>query len=212
MDTLETMNIHGHIRMKPVTTKNPKTLSPVVFALVAGALTLPVRGQPPAARPATPVVVQNEESSPVPVTGGVRIAGPVFIKELPKEKIQIHDVTLIAAGDTGFGVFGYGKSIYTVPEGKRLLLETVVFSASDDYGPGVNYSAKVAESNVGGLRTVMTTKGRFSPNNDGRAAQTISAGLVVNAGEELTYQFIRDVSSAGAGTSITVVGTLEDMP
>ena len=133
-----------------------------------------------------------------------------------KEYVHIHDVTLIGPGDTGFSVFGYGKSIYTVPTGKRLIVETISPSASDV--EGVNYDVTLRPSDsAGGLNFALETKGVYAAGTipeKGRDALTVAATLVIGEGVDLVYQMIRDVteSTESAGTSITVVGYLENCP
>lgn len=132
------------------------------------------------------------------------------------EHIQIHDVSHIAEGDIGISVFGTaGKPIFTVPIGKTLVVETVSPEVSDI--KGVNFSVSLRGSNGADLNFLLTTKGVFQAGSipeKGRDAVTVSAKLIVNSGEELKYQFIRDVTTSKevAGVSITVVGFLEDVP
>lgn len=151
------------------------------------------------------VVVSNAPANPVPVAEVSR-----------RDYVHIHDVTLISVGDDGFSVFGFGKTIYTVPAGKRLIVETVSPFVSDIQG--VNYDVTLRPNDsAGGLNFALVTKGVYAAGSipeKGRDSTTVSAKLVVGPETDLVYQMIRDVTSSPevAGTSITVVGYLEDAP
>lgn len=176
--------------------------------------------------PPKPVTVENPASDPVPVSGEVTVGNLPAVQDVEvtnfpaapgaKQRVQIYDVTLIEPGDNGFDVFGFGKPIYTVPTGKRLIVETVSVAATDD--EGVNYKVSLNGYPVGTLYFLLTTKGAFADPiiQKGRAALTTPATLIVNpvGNAVLTYQAIRDVTTATytAGVAITVVGYLEDVP
>ena len=134
------------------------------------------------------VEITNDETNPVAVEV---IAKPV------KERVQIHDVQLIQHGDDGFGAFGFGKPIFTVPEGKRLIVETVSVGVRNE--GVVNYTVNIHTSGVPAfLRFLLTTKGTFPAGaapSVGYNATTVAATLIVPSGQNLLYQGIRDEST-----------------
>lgn len=136
------------------------------------------------------------------------------------ERIQLYHVSFLDKGFHGFENLNYGDVIYTVPEGYRLIVETVSVSAHD--AAGVNYSI-VVRGNGGGSLTadtgtivfMLTTKGAFpepfSAHIKGIDAKTVAATLIVYPGKDLVFQPIRDDATfdAVATPSITVVGHIE---
>jgi hypothetical protein len=186
------------------------TVGMILLPLVAGA-------KPPTAD----VNVVNEPSVQIANTPDVVIrnapANAVPVQEVgAKDYVHIHDVTLIPVGDDGFGIFGFGKTIYTVPAGKRLIVETVSPFVSDIKGVNFDVNLRPNDS-AGGLNFALQTKGVYRAGSipeKGRDSTTVSAKLVVNPEVDLVYQMIRDVATSPevAGTSITVVGYLEDAP
>ena len=86
-----------------------------------------------------------------------------------------------------------------MPAGKRLIVETVSALASDI--EGVNYHLRLSARAAGApdLSFLLTTKGVFHAATipeKGRAAVTASATFIVEPEDELTYRFVRDVTTS----------------
>ena len=99
-----------------------------------------------------------------------------------------------------------------VPTGKRFVLEGASAYA---LAPGQQFLARVLVNEVGeGVQQVhlpMRHQGTWANSGDHYVA-TEQIRLVLNAGEQLTVQFVRDLPAGSAFAEATVFGYFEDEP
>jgi hypothetical protein len=163
------------------------------------------------------VFVTNDAAHAVPVApqGTVNIAGSVGVTNTSTNPVAVTDVNdaqqpVILQGSINFSV-GASESddlVYTVPAGKRFVLETISMSASLPTGEniGADVDGELGLANPVHWQIIPTNEGVFSGDNIFAAFQ--QGRIYFEPGEQIYTEVGRSATTGAGGGSISISGYL----
>ena len=189
------------------------------LSLLIGAIALvtprPTQGQAgDPVGPTKPVNVVNTSSEPVPVTGTINVgnfgSSPLPVRDVDNGRQPFHvtDTILIAIGEDNDS-----KTVFTVPAGKRLIIETITARAVLE---GVD------TPNIIDVLTTVGNKLAFHELLVTKQGQTLTGGSAfvgthyvrayADPGTDVVFRFSRsDITKDGAA-AVTISGYFVDVP
>jgi hypothetical protein len=200
----------------------------VSLTIMTAALTVQSAHSAQTSPPGPDVRVVNTQTNPVPVsvinfptgTNTVNVSSstnaPLLVRDVDNPARQ-HVVRLAVQLNILVGETQAGGLMYTVPAGKRLVIEFVSVRTFVDPGQKVFVDVGVSDGQTTyDINLAPTLVGTFPAGNSGlfgdRSAISQQTRLYANAGDTV-HAFVQKNDDAGAGqANLTVTGYLVDVP
>ena len=194
----------------------------VSLTIMAAAVTVQSAFSAQTSPPGPDVRVINTQTNPVPVTLTGNLAvdtstnAPLLVRDVDNPArqpvIRLADDVNVLVGETQAS-----KQMYTVPAGKRLVIEFVSVRTFVDPGQKVFVEVGVSDGQTSyDINLAPTLVGKFPAGNSGlfgdRSAISQQTRLYANAGDTV-HAFVQKNDDTGAGqANINVTGYLVDVP
>jgi len=163
--------------------------------------------------PPKPVLVLNSPTEPVPVTGSINVgnlgANPLPVRDVDNGRQPFHETkSLFLSGSTGQAI-----TIFTVPAGKRFIVETV--SARTELAPldAVNRVELITElGNKPVFHGILVSKQGLDLNGQNVFVGTHSIRAYADPGTDVQLEFSHSNVSDDAVATMTISGYFIDLP
>jgi hypothetical protein len=171
------------------------------------------QSQTEAVGPPKPVLVINSPSEPVPVTGMVNVGNlgnsPLPVRDVDNGRQPFQETTTISlVGDSG-----HSTTIFTVPAGKRFIIETV--SAHAELAP-VDTPHRIEVITQLGNKTVfhriLVSRQGMDLNGQNVFVGTHYIRAYADPGTDVEFEFSHSNAANNASASITISGYFIDLP
>ncbi|MGH7287441.1 MAG: hypothetical protein ACREI8_05415 [Myxococcota bacterium] len=188
------------------------------FSLLVAAIALlaPLTGraQPAVVGPTKPVLVVNSPAEPVPVDGTVSVEGPVTVTDADNpafQPFQNEELFSIPAGSLG------DDESFTVPSGKRLVIEFVSFKLVVPTGQKPTFNWVRINGSTGSVDfffplTVQATGDLIGGVNSDIFIGSSETRLYADPGSTVGLSVRRDADVSTGSASVSVSGHLVDLP
>ena len=164
--------------------------------------------------PSKPVLVINSPSEPVPVTGMVNVGNlgnsPLPVRDVDNGQQPFHENTGILLFSLNSGTT---TTIFTVPEGKRFILETV--SAHVELDPVDTPHRVVVLTQLGNkpvFHEILVSRQGLDLNGQSVFVGTHYMRAYADPGTEVKFQFSRSNTTKSASAEVTISGYFVDLP